>query len=168
MHLKMPSIIPSDEVYRARGMKGICTVSVGPPGVGIWVPPIYPPHLTHPLPTHGHIPTHCTQYIVHALSQRNVAWNTWYHAEYFMKYFVFLYISCFIGEILITFWTVYNRWPNSFYYLQFSIFKIKEYFYLLLKNHFEQCTNCMYITDYVSQLSHQGGHNSVLYTEMSW
>ena len=32
-----------------------------------------------------------------------------HYAEYFMLYLVFLYISCYIAEILITFWAVYSK-----------------------------------------------------------
>ena len=37
----------------------------------------------------------------------NVAGKTWYYAEYFMKYHVFLFISCYIAEIWIAFLTGY-------------------------------------------------------------
>ena len=46
------------------------------------------------------------------LSAIYVTWSvvgkTWYYAEYFMWYHFFLYISCYIAEIWITFLTVYS------------------------------------------------------------
>ena len=46
-------------------------------------------------------------YLIFRDITRNVVGNTRYYAKFFMQHLVFLCISCYIPEILITFWTVY-------------------------------------------------------------
>ena len=55
----------------------------------------------------------------------NVAGKTWYYAEYFMKYHVFCYISCYSAEIWITFRTGQDV-VRSFILLEHEM-HLKEY-----------------------------------------